>query len=173
MGFTFALITSSSHRKQNLSYGCCQCRFLVVGKNTCVEKAFIVSKHFALVSYCFSENVCMMSSLVVPDSVPPYGLQPIQLFCAWDSPGKNTGVGCHALLQGIFPTHGMTLHLLHLLHWQVDSLPLVPPGKPCSRENTLSNSVETLSNSNTLYNLISNIISIVPLLCHLKFKSNF
>ena len=24
--------------------------------------------------------------------------------CAWDSPGKNTGVGCHALLQQIFPT---------------------------------------------------------------------
>ena len=113
MGFTFASITSSSHRKQNLSYGCYQCRFFVVGKNTYVEKAFLVSKHFALVSYCFSKNVCMMSSLVVSDSVPPYGLQPIQLSCAWDSPGKNTGVGCHALLQGIFPTHGLNLGFLH------------------------------------------------------------
>ena len=28
------------------------------------------------------------------------------LLCPWDSPGKNTGVGCHALLQGIFPTLG-------------------------------------------------------------------
>ena len=138
-----------------------------------MEKAFIVSKHFVLVSYCFSENVCMMNSLVVSDSVPPYGLHPIQLLCPWDSPGKNTGVGCRALLQGIFPTHGTTLCLLHLLHWQAGSLPRVPPGKLCSRENTLTNSVETLSNSNTLYNLIPNIISIVPLLCHLKFKSNF
>ena len=34
------------------------------------------------------------------------------------SPGKNTGVGCCALLQGIFPTEGPNLHLLHLLHWQ-------------------------------------------------------
>ena len=34
------------------------------------------------------------------------------------------------LLQGIFPTQGSNSHLLHLLHWQVDSLPLVPPGKP-------------------------------------------
>ena len=39
-----------------------------------------------------------------------------------DSPGKNTGVGCHALLQGIFPTQGSNLHLLCLLHWQVGSL---------------------------------------------------
>ena len=45
-------------------------------------------------------------------------------------PGKNTGVGCHALLQGIFPTQGSNQHLLRLLHWQVNSLPLVPPGKP-------------------------------------------
>jgi len=37
--------------------------------------------------------------------------------------------GCHALLQGIFPTQGQILHLLHLLHWQADSLPLAPPGK--------------------------------------------
>ena len=41
--------------------------------------------------------------------------------------GKNTGVGCHALLQGIFPTQGLNLHLLH---WKVDSLPTEPPGKP-------------------------------------------
>ena len=34
----------------------------------------------------------------------------------WNSPGKNAGVGCHALLQGIFPTQGWNLHLLCLLH---------------------------------------------------------
>ena len=39
----------------------------------------------------------------------------------WDSPGKNTGVGCHALLQGIFPTQAPNLPLLPLLHWQVGS----------------------------------------------------
>ena len=33
-----------------------------------------------------------------------------------DSPGQNTGVGCHALLQGIFPAQGSNLHLLGLLH---------------------------------------------------------
>ena len=47
-----------------------------------------------------------------------------------DSPGKNTGVDCYALLQGTFPTQGLKLSLLWPLHWQVDSLPLMPPGKP-------------------------------------------
>ena len=46
-----------------------------------------------------------------------------------DSPGQNTGVGCHALLQGIFPTQGSNLPFLCLLYWQVSSLPLEPPGK--------------------------------------------
>ena len=30
----------------------------------------------------------------------------LSFFCPWDSPGKNTGMGCHFLLQGIFPTLG-------------------------------------------------------------------
>jgi len=45
----------------------------------------------------------------------------------WDFPGKNSGVDCHAILQGIFLTLGENLHLLCLLHWQADSVPLVPP----------------------------------------------
>ena len=44
--------------------------------------------------------------------------------------GKDTAGGCHVLLQEIFPTQGLNPCLLHLLHWQVDSLPLAPPGKP-------------------------------------------
>ena len=36
--------------------------------------------------------------------------------CPWDYPGRNTGVGCHFLLQGIFPTQGSNLHLLGHLH---------------------------------------------------------
>ena len=45
-----------------------------------------------------------------------------------DSPGKKTGEGCHALLQGIFLTQGSNPYLLCFLHWQVGSLPLAPPG---------------------------------------------
>ena len=44
-------------------------------------------------------------------------------------PVKNIGVGCHFLLQGIFPTQGSKLHLLH---WLADSLPLRRQGRPLS-----------------------------------------
>ena len=53
----------------------------------------------------------------------PMDCSPTRLLCPWDSPGKNTGMGGHALLQGIFLTQGSNLHLLHLLHCQVSSLP--------------------------------------------------
>ena len=43
---------------------------------------------------------------------------------------KNTRVGCHALLQGTFPTQGSNPCLLCFLHWQAEFLPLVPPRKP-------------------------------------------
>jgi len=46
-------------------------------------------------------------------------------------PSKSIGVGCHVLLQEIFLTWGSNPRLLHLLHWQEGSLPLVPPVKPC------------------------------------------
>ena len=44
---------------------------------------------------------------------------PLSMGC----PGKNTGVGCHSFLQGIFLIQGSNLRLLRLLHWQVGSLP--------------------------------------------------
>ena len=68
---------------------------------------------------------CMFSCPVL---LRPYRLYPVRLLCPWDSPGKNTGVGCHFLLQGIFLIQGWKLCLLRRLHWQVGSLPLEPPG---------------------------------------------
>ena len=50
---------------------------------------------------CACEIISVMS-----DSLQPYGLSPTRLLCLWDSPGKNNGVRCHALLQGIFLTQG-------------------------------------------------------------------
>ena len=52
-----------------------------------------------------------------------------RLLCPWDFPGKNTGVGCYFLLQGIFWTWGLNLQFLR---WQVDSLPLNHLGSPMS-----------------------------------------
>ena len=67
------------------------------------------------------------------NSLWPYVLQPARFLCPWDSPGKNTGVCYHFLLQGIFPILGSNPHLLCLLHWQAGSLPLMPPRKPIWR----------------------------------------
>ena len=46
-------------------------------------------------------------------SLWPHGLGPARLLCPWDFPGKNTAVGCHFLLQGIFQTQGLNLGSLH------------------------------------------------------------
>ena len=45
---------------------------------------------------------CILSCSVESDSLWPYWLKPARLLCPWDYPGKNTGVGCRFLLQGIF-----------------------------------------------------------------------
>ena len=57
----------------------------------------------------------------------PRGLYPSRLLCPWDFPGKNTGVGCHFLLRGIFLTQGLNVRLLR---WQADSSPLHHLGSP-------------------------------------------
>ena len=61
-----------------------------------------------------------ISSLVMADSLQPHELQPTRLLYPWSSPGKNTGVGCHSLLQRIFLTQGMEPRSPTL---QADSLP--------------------------------------------------
>jgi len=68
---------------------------------------------------------CALSHSVESDSV-----QLCWLLCPQNFPDKNTGVGCHDLLQGIFLTQGSNPHLLHLLHWQADSFPLSHMGSP-------------------------------------------
>ena len=59
-------------------------------------------------------------------------------------PGKNTGVGCHFLLQGIFLSQGLSPHLLH---WQVDSLPLSQLGSP--QFSSVAQSCQTLCDQRT------------------------
>ena len=53
------------------------------------------------------------------NSVRPHRQQPTRLPRPWDSPGKNTGVGCHFLLQGIFLTQGLNSHLFSCIGRQV------------------------------------------------------
>ena len=56
---------------------------------------------------------------------------PTRLLCAWNSPGKNAGVGGHSLLQGIFLTKGLNPGLLHcgLILYRLQQ-----PRKPGSKE---------------------------------------
>ena len=74
-------------------------------------------------------HVCSATS-VLSDSLWLYGLFPTKLPFPWDSPGKNTGVGCQALLQGVFLTQGSKSHLPSSPALQADSLPTEQPGKP-------------------------------------------
>ena len=100
----------------------------------------------------------------------PYGLQPTRLLYPWDFPGKNTRVGCHAFLQGIFPTQGLNPCLLRLLHWQVGSLPLAPHGKP-------NNVYMSMILSQFLLASLSCIVSTSPFTistyCSMAEKQNF
>ena len=64
-----------------------------------------------------------VSCSAVFDSLQPHGLQPTTLLCPWNSPGKNTGVDCQALLQGNLPEPRFPA-------LQADSLPSEPSGKP-------------------------------------------
>ena len=50
---------------------------------------------------------------VVSNPLQPHGLQPSRFLCPWDFPGNSTGVDCHFLLQGIFPTQGSNPGLPH------------------------------------------------------------
>ena len=71
--------------------------------------------------------VCVCS--VMSNSLWLHGLQPAKLLYPWDFAGKNTGVGCHFLLQGIFSTQGSNRHLLH---WS-GFFTTEPHGKPLKR----------------------------------------
>ena len=74
---------------------------------------------------CFICVCCACAQSLIPVwlFVTPWTVA--MLLFPWDFPGKNTGMGCHFLLQGILLIQGSNLHLLH---WQVDSLLPEPPG---------------------------------------------
>ena len=65
----------------------------------------------------FSEISWEPACSVMSDSLWSHGLWPTRPLCPWDFLGKNTGVGCQFLLQGLFPTKGLNLCPLH---WQAD-----------------------------------------------------
>ena len=58
------------------------------------------------VCVCVCVRLVTQSCLTQCDPV-----EPARLLCPWNFPGKNTGEGCHFLLQGIFPTQGRYHHI--------------------------------------------------------------
>ena len=109
--FTAALLTITQHMEAN-----------EMSINRWINKGDVVHTHNGM--------LCVLSHSVMFNSLWPCGLQPVRLLCPWNSPGKNTGVGCHFLLQGIFLTQGSNPDLLCLLHGEVDSLTVWHLGSP-------------------------------------------
>ena len=85
---------------------------------------FITAHLCTLLAYVCAKSLQSCLTIIV------WTTGPASLLCPRDSPGRNTGVGCHALLQRIFLTKGLNQRVLHLLPWEAGSLTLAPPGKP-------------------------------------------
>ena len=91
--------------------------------------AYWMKSKFLMLKHHHDWNIIFLFS---SSPARPCVLSRVRLFCdpmdcsplvssLWGFPGKNTRVGCHFILQGILQIQGWNLHLLH---WQVDSLPL-------------------------------------------------
>ena len=79
-------------------------------------------------------RLCISSNLVLScvQLFWPHGQQSASLLCPWDSPGKNTGAGCHFLLQGIFLTPGIEPMSPVSPALAGGFFTTEPPGKPAS-----------------------------------------
>ena len=73
-----------------------------------LDRSWHCGKLFLFVCVCVLVTQSCLTLCDPMDCSPPS-----RLLCPSDFPGKNTGVGCHAFLQGIFPTEGSNLGLLH------------------------------------------------------------
>ena len=63
--------------------------------------------------FSYLSHGCVLSRSQVQLFATHHVLQPARLLCLWDFPGKDTGVGCHFLLQEVFLTQGSKPGLLH------------------------------------------------------------
>ena len=68
------------------------------------ERGSRTSREMRIIVHC--RHCCCLVAKSCPTLLRPQKLQPTRLLCPWDSPGKNTAVGSHFLLRGIFPTQG-------------------------------------------------------------------
>ena len=115
-----------------LSLQCClpfhSCPF---SSPICILWTYIYSLYALYSFYRFILYVCMHAKSLqsCPILCDPMDCSPPGSSLHGDSPGKDTELGCHALLQGLFLTQGSNSHPFCLRHWQAGSLPPAPPGK--------------------------------------------
>ena len=95
-------------------------------RDTFLLFAWYSSMFTLLVLSSYTVSYSSVSLSVMFDSLQPHGLQPTRLLCPWNSPGKNTGVRCHSLLQEDLPNPRIESRSPAL---QADSLPTEPLGK--------------------------------------------
>ena len=119
------------------------CVCVCVRMHVCVHAHACACVHMCVhcARACMYACMCVCLCVLLAKScstLQPYVLQPTRVLCLWGFPGKNTGLGCHSLLQWIFSN-------LHLLHWQADSFPLSHPRTPlCMHNHFLSKLWETV-----------------------------
>ena len=99
-----------------------------------IQKLLIIT--YSMKFPCSFPTFSQLNKLIFIDSLWPHRLQPTRLLCPWNSPGKNTGMGHHSLLQGIFLTQGSNpdlprcMQILYCLSHQGS------PGKAYTRDFT-------------------------------------
>ena len=122
--------TNSLWRRASSSQACgiLQIKVKLVGTSIRVNMNIIIQTRTLLVMKESDKIIfCCLVAKSYLTILQPLELQLASLLCPSDFPGKNTGVGCHFFLLGIFPTQGQNPCLLH---WLVGSLPLSHQGSP-------------------------------------------
>ena len=114
----------------------CACIMSIISKLQCV----FIFNFCSLRGLSSSVGVCLVAQSC-PTLCDPMDCSLPDSSVHGDSPGKNTGVGCHALLQGIFPIQGYNPGLPHC---RQISLPTEPPGKPNQGSPTKASAVKGL-----------------------------
>ena len=98
MGIDFLLGMLSKILEADSGYSCSSCDCACVCVCVCV---------------CLCTCVCVLVAQSCTTLCDPMDCNLPGSLCPWDSPGKNTGVGCRSLLRRIFPTQGLNLGLLY------------------------------------------------------------
>ena len=116
--FMFLKFTLMGSKNRNIEIGVwkgiphpshCSCLNFQVGNGKLTMCVFVYGDQ--LFRFYIRDVRASSVASVRSNSLQPCGLKPTRLLCPWDSPGKNTGVGCHFLLQGIFLTQGLNQSL--------------------------------------------------------------